>query len=1783
MQNRFTNEIMSASRVELWRRAVSFVLALLLFASNVPFDVFSVGNTEQGTSESVKTPSGELTYDYDTLKITRDGKDITNLSLYDFEKIEIAASGVSEEATYQWQVQHPEKEDVWVNIYDGTKQTIGVSLALVENVLQKNGYAKLRCRAYTDTYAYLSNTITVQVLEQETVTTHNANALRGSNDQLMPLADEPTPEFVTITIEYVQYDFERDAYGNLVKDGEGNLVYDSGKQAFTSYVATIHGGTDLDTNVTFPTMIGYDSYFGSEVTPSTSYHIQLTDVTENVVYTVRYLPAEVDYVVRYFFQNIYDDLYVENTDMKVDAEGFTGSVPPDSIMDKLVPGFTSLYYQPDAIAADGSTIFEVYYERNYYLMEFDCDGGYGTETVYVRYGSYISVPQPVRTGYVFNGWDLVKAEDDEHPITEGDGSADPLATTMPPYNSGYKALWTTADTTYTVAYWILDSNGNKTYIGSRIVNSISGDTVNGEHDLASQTNGGPAICGYDEHTHTDDCYICGFTDHIHTTSCFDGMTLSEVSGADSNRDAAINDLEDGGGPQSGYIYVIYNHAESSKSYWPKLYLDGKYYIVNGVGDGDPYIYNEAEFSSIIDGEVLSSKTGNYGTETLTTTKYRPKTTCNTIQHSHNYLCRTCEEHTHDEQCYQDEKHLLPVDTFTYTDEDGNEQSISTDTGVTVEGDGSTVVNVYYQYKEYTLKFYYARTTGGTDSDGDGIEDTGFTTIQVVGGSTWNFGTSSFPGPEDGPQLNNVGNWGEITGFPTLNTKGTLRGYEKGKLVYNGYTYHYISFKARYGENIADLWPCAVFNSATRKTNNTHGYWSGTEAFVSAWNGEHYVKYTQENTNETIKGNYEVLDDDLLFYSGYTKDYDEVSFLSFWENGDDVWFSVPELYRYNIWLETISSEISTDDNGNLSANGLPVVYRDGTYYKLVDTYDTCDDSSVSSQTQVSLVGYEPITFATAITNYQIDLTSGFEYMKLTGTTDENLLQSSEYFNSTLYRDGYDINFYYTSTRHSLKFYNYNGWLGSGAGAGNSGEGGGVSYGTPMSIFGDYVNAEGYMDSHYPLGLEPGAYVFAGWYTSPGCLDGTEVDWENMTMPDADLTLYAKWTPFLRNVTFYSAYSDIPSDTNPSGNTPFMSATGVPHGTTVGSSYLYTPEWPGDLDTATNGGEQAELYDFVGWFYMDEDNKKRFAPDSMEITRDLVLFAEWQTSIDTTYEVKYVLRDAVSEENTQNNMAYPAGAPVGETITAHSSVGKTKTFSAKGLGELYEAFRKKFFPTVNTHSILMEPNSALNTYTFEYVYDDTVYYKVRYVDFATRTELRPSKVNSTDEAIITEKFLPIEGYIPQSFYIRKALAYDGNATESSVIEENVLTFYYVKDTQHGLYSVEYYLESENSTDPSDLDNYYVYESIVGSGDLNTTYTAPSRTYTGFQHKPGMTTVITYNADGTEKEKLVGVSPSGTIEYTGLSIKIYYERIEYPYIIEYREYGSEDTLRTISPADASANYDSEVSHTAVSSFELDGILYEYYIDNSTELQRTKTITIRDSADGKNNTLIFYFKKHQVEVYYTPVCKIDGATDFGVVSMLSEYAATANALAGSNAVPGAGFRFKGWFVDEECTIPVNENWLYTPGNSGTSDTKNPLGTKLIPGTLNSMADRVEYFALFEPIFSRLTIYNQISDNAESQDSFLFRVQGTGKTSYIDLIVSIHGNSSVTLMNLPVGDYTITLLTGWSWENAIATGSSAERSIEVTIDPAKDTFVNTFTESNWLDDETSLTNRFTGIHTVAP
>ena len=1575
---------------KLHNRALPFLLAVLMLASSLPLNVLSIGadTATDGTANGTPSPDGYI-YDYDTLKITKDGKETYAMDLLTHEKITISADGLTEDATYQWQIRHNENDNTWINIYDATEKELPVTLALLGNLLRDDHTAMLRCRAYTDTYAYLTSPITVTVKEptHTTITTPTQTTKDPSFN-----AGAEDVEFVTVTVQYVRYDFDRNDQGELIIDGEGNYVYNDGAEAFSSYIATLKKGNTLDTTVKFPVLVGYDAFWEAETVSSTFKKFDNQTVNESVVYTVSYKPALVDYSIRYFFQNIYDDKYAEDPNLKSELtdKGYTGAQPPAAQLSPSVDGFTPLFHQPDFISADGSTAFEVYFERNYYLMEFDCDGGYGTETLYVRYGSYIAVPDPVKSGHTFKFWDLERVEDsDGTVVNKKDGVEtvdDKLPSTMPAHNSAYIAVWERAETTYTIVYWAQD-NGENTFLGSRSQGADSGDIVSGSDDLKDYA----AVMGVD-------------------------------------------------------------HFEQM----------------------------------------------NY---------------------------------------------------------------VSADVDRVVEGDGSTIVNVYYEYKTYTLRFYYAISKGDT--------------YYVVGGSTWYFGSWGAATSDDrallGTYVPNVSHAGEIgeVDQPTLNSKGQDRldkgSYTSGYETVNGYDYHYISFDARYGSNIRELWPCDVFNPTTVqfKPSGKYNNWTGTTAVVSAWNGEYYVKYTRDpsvnNGNQTVKGKYEVLDDNLLFYNYevndetiYADDLDEtddvegtVSFLCFWENGANVDWSIPELYRYNIYLQVYEG---------MDTTGKTVVRRDGVDYYLNETYDTCDDSNVSSQTQPSLTGYKQHVVANRNNTYQY--ANQTHYYQYSGNFEYRFLRTDEY-ESAQYAEAYEVNFYYDANIHSLSFYNYNATM--------TAKGGEVDYNTPLSLY--RISDSDMQTLYYPQGVEPGSLEFAGWYTSAGCYDGTEVDWSADTMPDNDVTLYAKWTPVVRTVTFYSAYSDIKKDEDDLSDTiyHFMHADNVLHGTNLGSAYLYIPDHPADKTLAPATSSDADLtdyneslkYDFVGWFYMDENNKKRFAPDSMEVTRDLVLFAEWQTSIDTTYEIKYVLAEDVGVENTLDHQAYPKGTEVATMLFAHSSVGKTKSFEAKAGTALNPAFQSHFFPKTNSHSILMEADASKNTYSFEYVYDDNVFYKIRYLEQGTNKVLHEAVVKSTENAIITEKFLPIKDYLPTSYYLTRALQYDGNAT--TAIEENTFTFYYVKDDKNGLYSIEYYWENADSTDAFNKDNYSLYESTVGKAPLDNPLVSAddrSETYAKFGFVPvtTMNTVITYNEDGTVKAETPG--DSGNVEYTGLTIKVYFRRKAVDYTVQYVEYGG-DVLYSMEfkaemPSDSNnwtPKIGSTVTATAPDSYEKDGVTYYFYATDGKE--QTQNLTLRQTASA--NVITFYFKLREYTIFYEARSTVDGLTDFGFASPNMDYVSRTTDIGGSTATALKGFKFVEWRNAAGLKVCSDAYWKPTDFSGANAEYE------------------IYYYAYFEPIYTTLTVNNQASSS--STDTFLFRVEGNGKVSYIDTVISIQGTGSVTIEGVPVGSYTITELTDWSWENTVASGNESQ-----TIDVESTTtvtFTNTPDPSNWLNGETVNENQF--------
>lgn len=189
---------------------------------------------------------------------------------------------------------------------------------------------------------------------------------------------------------------EKETYSIMI-----NYVFADGSQAANPWTATIAKGSSYRTDVTSPTLVGY--------TPDpTVVNVNVTNVQQDVTYTVTYRPAEVNFKVKHYQQNVDNDQYtLFETETKT---GYTEN-EVGAALAKTYEGFTALLYDATTkIAADGSTEVEIYYDRNYYLLSLDLNGGYGADPVYARYGAAIAIDNPVKAGYTFGGWTPAKPE-----------------------------------------------------------------------------------------------------------------------------------------------------------------------------------------------------------------------------------------------------------------------------------------------------------------------------------------------------------------------------------------------------------------------------------------------------------------------------------------------------------------------------------------------------------------------------------------------------------------------------------------------------------------------------------------------------------------------------------------------------------------------------------------------------------------------------------------------------------------------------------------------------------------------------------------------------------------------------------------------------------------------------------------------------------------------------------------------------------------------------------------------------------------------------------------------------------------------------------------------------------------------------------------------------------------------------------------------------------------------------------------------------------------------------
>lgn len=1525
------------NRTMSFRRLLSLLLGLVLFMELLPGGLTVVGDAS------------------DAVTITVDGAKTTQVTLPQSGRVTLEAASETGDTDYQWQIQ---LDGDWVNIYDATAATLTLTYAMVSPALE-GGSAAVRCAVGGES---VSDAVRVTVSYDVEADSADLNRQKEALAQGMSAAAAPrrtqrrasrsgAPEYINITVNYL------DAV--------------TGLPIYTGFSATIKGGELYNQKVLSPTYLGYAPYWNPDdpdtTDPNTAtVSAQSLALSVGAEYTgetytvnVYYKAIAVPYAVRYYFQNIHDDMYTENVDYYRKSSALTGTIIANDDLkldEDRARGFTKLYHYPEAVAADGSTVFECYYDRNYYQVKLDANGGYGSEHVYARYGTPFVATTPTRHGYSFVGWDKLN----ENGV--GDGEEDELPTTVPAENASYIALWESADTTYTVVYWLKNAEGTEyDYMGSQKRSAVAGEVVSGDASWL-----------------TADSYICGLT-------------------------------EDGG----------HIHNEGCK---PELFRHSQY-----------------------------------------------------------------------------EK---------------------ADENVTIEGDGSTTVNIYYTRKSYTLRFYY----------GHAWNDSGTPRYYVVGGSTYNFGNIAHQCPDvsdynDMTLLERVkGEWGEVQvpdgedmssliseEHRAAYTLGTLP--EDGSYNSNQHKYYYLEFTAPYGADISDLWPSEVFNKvsltdaekATHTSNGGSGHldndgW-GNYAYFAGWNGEFNIKYTQDNSNSTIKCYYPLLDDTLLYDESRISTYgdsDRVSFLAFFDNGANVSWSIPIAWHYELYLPTLDNK---ETEGSVQENG---VYY--TRYKTVEANDNNYD--IGQQTCPPLPGF------TAPASKD-----GTKIVHAEGMSDGRPSITAQY--------------YYTRNEYKLTLQNHN------------------QIETETVPYGD--DLDGRVDStrvQYPDTLERDAYTFSGWYTSSGHYEGSEYV-PGSTMPAHNVALYAGWKPVQRTVKMFRSLADM-REYQSTGDEALVHHTQVvDHGSTLGEI----------ADPTDPSGHE---YTFGGWFYEKSGKKVALTPTDTAVKEDLLVYAEWSHLTAQPYLIHYVLKETADAEwkallddaslfSPEDGKAYTVTNGSGESRTyiysgkdggyhrqiaadsrGYANQGSTRTFYPKAgdpYNQLYSGFNSGYYPTLASHSITMEEdtpsNPTVNVFTFYYVHAATVSYKVEYRYHGTGELIESDATGGTgvveketSKAVVTERFVVVKDYVPDAFYKRLVLAVVEDGSGGYVgSPDNVVTFYYIKNTKNTYYAIHYMLQNvDAATDEPSLQPDGTYanytESTVyteGISEIGAYINVTPQKFSGFTMRD--TAVVRWGTDDANRRE--DTLENGTFTFKvrdeGTELYVFYTRNTQNYVVRYLRYGSDphstqpgDVLHE--PVSGTGKYGAVVTAAAES---IDG--YNCVSNLS------QSIVLR--PDNSQNEIIFYYEPLQYTVEYR-VWAYNG----GTLNNTLEVVEGKNSFEGATPAAKSGYTFVGWYQNAECTIPVGEK-----GKVDT-DTKKlmPERSKLLPAPQTNV-----FYARFKAVYGNVTIERKATeDESNGVGTYVYRLTSEDNPAYV-VEVTVAKGGSTTVYDLPCGSYKVEQVNSWSWRYA--------------------------------------------------
>lgn len=1469
------------------------------------------------------------------------------------------------------------------------------------------------------------------------------------------------------------------------------------------------------------------------------FNLNNVDSNNQLIYYVYYTAADVNYTVRYYFQDTVGDGYTEITALSLSDKAKTGSVFSDEALASMIDdnpnlpenfeqGYKLLHAIPDMVAADGSTVFQVYFDREYYSMNFNLVDGFGVDQIYERYGANITIGVPTKPGYTFNGWYELTVDSDSDGIPDQKANDAPLlnAANLPKtigvQNRYYLADWiiNAGATSYVIAYWAKEENGHQYLLGTKTVtDATAGVEVDGKDDLKADN-----VCGLASHQHTADCGGCN---HTHTYSCisdrdFNGTTVS-------GNDKAVIDALENGNYEDGCIYAIQNTTDRppdyAERYWLKLYINGQWYQPSGA----VYANN---MSNYVAGESL----GEAWAGTFSVKKYYIKDSLLNCGHVHNESCYTytcgLEEHVHDSSCTLNVTHLV----YDYADQN-----------VIIEGDGTTVINVYYHHKEYTLRFFYARSH----------EEGEDTIYEVVGGTTYYFGAyAGTYDPEDAwksvPDLlmqtppynqdNNEGQlyqWGQVKNQPNLITEyidnsdlKTKYKLKEDTLEANGYIYYYFEFVAPFGADISEIWPVDKFEPVEIAEKHNHSNHTNSQdptanckwekAYFSAWNGQKGVKYSEVNSNQTIKGAYQYLDEYLVFddsIPGYADDT-IVSYLCYWVNGSNISWSYPREFAYDIYLEVDASDqqdlqaaYPTNNNELVTYQGESYRRKDGIWYRLFKEFSVFDNSDYDqkeNQTKISIDGYEWVTTLT--------------YNNGEKREDDDVPIYHYHF------------YYHLITHQTITFKNE-----------------GVEIHTVTNEpFGSLLK-DSLVDfdwdlsknfaTYYPTTLEPGAYVFKGWCSTSPCSDATIVDLNTFTIPEEDVILHAYWVKNTYTVKFYESLNgDLLYQFGGDGNENVK----IPHGTMIGSTK--------DNNALTVEDPTRDNDHFIGWFYVDGMTRKKYDPDHTPIKGDMEIFAVWEGTTPRDYTVNYVY-----EENGST-------IQIADPTTGVARENSTKTFVAKAGSALYSQYQTNYFPISQSHSIVIGESG--NEYAFKYFHvDGELEYIIRYVDAATGARLPingsladgteivdgEAKVKTTSSYVVhsyfpyTDESDPnnIKYYTPDSYKKSLVLSIKQNDQGDYVsdTEKNVIEFEYTLQEQPtGYYVVNFYTEKLGNT-AATLN--------TGNCDLHSSIEeAVPYIYQAVQYIPATKTVelpqilgFTYNNTVTTSDNKI----SFEVTVEGVEINLFYKRNSYNYDIEIHYL--QNNAEKVKPIKSNliAKYGEKVTYELT---EADKKLVSGYRPINT----VGSVTITENE--ASNVIVFNYEPIQYNIRYVAVTFVGGdkkdiGTLGGYTSPEAEnklYTSGAQTFNGSTANANEYFEFVGWYKEEECENLITTDAKYVPSVNDLSEVE-----------VNT------FYAKFERKTGSLTIERSF-DGIDETHVFVYKITNTADSNTLYVTASF-SNPTVRIEGLLQGEYTVEQVTDWSWRY----GSNNTKVVSLNNNEVTIAFANTPTNQAWLNSNSQI------------